>query len=287
LSLGVVASIALVACSTSRTHVGGETDMPLANKQTDAPVEEGGLARCPKRLGTMAIAEAEGNAQALMSAGLPRSIAPLVRYMLASSQCFKVVDRGAAFTLLEQERKVYNERGLAMPPNRRPLQAVDYILRAEIVFAEQTGSSKGVIGAVFGNAIGGVAGQYNKKEAIVLLSVVDAQTSEIVTSTFGRGSSDASGLGSLILGSGAVLIDGIWADTPQAKTVAAALMDSWNRSLPKLTAFAAQQEALNPPPPPPSAAASAASSASAPETAASAASTPDIAASAASAASGV
>lgn len=240
----LMGALSLAGCSSSRTHVGGETDMPLANPAAASGPEDGGLSRCSKRLGSVAIAEAEGNAQALMSAGLPRSMAPLVRYMLSTTQCFKVVDRGAAFALLEQERKVRNDRGLAPPTNRRPLQTVDYILRAEIVFAEQTGGSKGILGAVFGNTVGAVGGQYGKKEAIVLLSVVDAETSEIVSSTFGRGTSDSSGLGSLVLASGAVLIDGIWADTPQAKTVAAALVDSWNRSLPKLTAFVSQQEAL-------------------------------------------
>ena len=42
--------------------------------------------------------------------------------------------------------------------------------------------------------------------------------------------------GSLVLSSGVFAIDGGWADTPQAKTVAAALVDAWNRTLPKLPA---------------------------------------------------
>ena len=104
------------------------------------------------------------------------------------------------------------------------------------MFAEQIGQSKGVLGGVFGDVIGGIGGQYNKKEAVVLLSVVDARTSEITSSVFGRGTSDSAGLGSLVLSSGVFAIDGGWADTPQAKTVAAALVDAWNRTLPKLPA---------------------------------------------------
>ena len=218
--------------------------MPLADGQKG----QDGLARCAKPLGSVAITEADTNAQALSSAGLPRSMAPLVRHMLTSTQCFTVVDRGAAFALLEQERKLRAERGLAGPGNGRQLRTVDYVLRAEIVFAEQTSGSTGLLGGLFGGVMGGVGAESNRKEAVVLLSVVDAGTSEIVSSTFGRGASDSRGLGSLVLAGGAVVVDGGWVNTPQAKTVAAALVDAWNRTRPKLVGYVA---ALPPPPSPP------------------------------------
>lgn len=229
-----LAALGIAGCSTSKTEIGGPSDMAIADQ---APPQQGGVGRCEKRLGTVAITESEVNSQALMSAGLPRSMAPLVRHLLIRSGCFNVVDRGAAYSLLEAERKLREQLGTdANAPAARHLQPLDYILRAEIVFAEQIGQSKGVLGGVFGDVIGGIGGQYNKKEAVVLLSVVDARTSEITSSVFGRGTSDSAGLGSLVLSSGVFAIDGGWADTPQAKTVAAALVDAWNRTLPKLPA---------------------------------------------------
>lgn len=239
-SVALLLSALLAACSTSKTHTGGQVDLAVAE---GSPVAKDGMVHCTRKQGTLAITESDNNAQALSSAGLPRSMAPLVRYMLSRSGCFTVVDRGAAFALMEQERKVRAERGIATPSRTQPLTTIDYVMRAEIVFAEQTGGSKGLLGGVFGNVIAGVGGQYVQKEAVVLLSVVDADTSEIVSSTFGRGSSDSSGLGNLALAGGAVLIDGGWADTPQAKTVAAALLDAWNRTQPKLSSFIAAQEA--------------------------------------------
>jgi curli biogenesis system outer membrane secretion channel CsgG len=238
----------LAACSTSQTKVGGPLDQPLAQlSAAEAPgPDASGLPRCDHVLATVAIAEAEGNAQALMSAGLPRSMAPLVRHLLFHSGCFRVVDRGAAFALVEQERKVRADRGLGTGAGRRPLQLLDFVVRAEIVFAEQTAGTKGVLGGVFGQVLGGVGGLYSRKEAVVMLSLVDADSSEILGSTLGRGSSDSSGLGSLVLASGAVLIDGGWADTPQAKTVAAALVDAWARTQPKLARYAQQRMAVAP-----------------------------------------
>lgn len=235
LAASVMAAALVAGCSTSRTMGGGQSDLAMSNEaQLARDAKDGGLARCESRLGQIAITEADGNSQALTSAGLPRTMAPLVRHLLTRTQCFGVVDRGAAFTLLENERKLREQLGLENNQPAKHLQTVDYVLRAEIVFAEQVDGSKGLLGGVFGGGIVGMGGEYNKKEAVVLLSVVDARTSEIVSSVFGRGTSESAGLGSLVLASGVVLVDGGWADTPQAKTVAAALVDAWNRTQPKL-----------------------------------------------------
>jgi curli biogenesis system outer membrane secretion channel CsgG len=243
----------LISCSTSTTRSGGQGDMALTNDSViERAPDEGGLARCKQLVGSTAITEADTNAQALASAGLPRSMAPLVRHMLSRTGCFVVVDRGAAFTLLEQERKLRAaQQGSDAGAGAGELRTADFVMRAEIVFAEQTDGARGLLGAVFGNVIGGVGGQYAKKEAVVLLSVVDARTSEIVSSVFGRGTSESAGLGSAVIGSGGALVEGGWADTPQAKTVAAALVDSWNRTLQRLPAKKPAPPAPPPVPPAP------------------------------------
>jgi hypothetical protein len=46
-------------------------------------------------------------------------------------------------------------------------------------------------------------------------------------------------LGSVVLGGGVLGLQGGWLDTPQAKPVAAALVDAWNRLLPRLLAAGA------------------------------------------------
>lgn len=218
-------------------------DRPMDQLASEREQTDMGLPRCDRVVATVAIAEAEGNAQALMSAGLPRSMSPLVRHLVFQSGCFRVVDRGAAFALVEQERKVRADRGLGGSVGR--LQLLDFVIRAEVIFAEQTAGTKAALGGLFGSFVGGVGGLYSRKEAVVMLSLVDVDTSEILGTTLGRGTSDASGLGSLMLASGAVLLDGGWADTPQAKTVAAALIDAWQRTQPKLTRLSQQRQAAS------------------------------------------
>jgi curli biogenesis system outer membrane secretion channel CsgG len=225
----IAVAAGLLACASEKTRGGGPIDVQIASGDDR-------IARCTDRVGAVAITEADTNAQALTSAGLPRSMAPLVRQLLMQTRCFVVVERGAAFQALENEFKIREQQGQERAQQLAHLTAADYVIRAEIVFVEQTGGSKGAIGAVFGNLLGGIGGETRSREALVVMSAVDARTSEIVAASFGRGTNETSGVGSIILGGGLVALQGGWLDTPQAKPVAAALVDAWNQLLPRLMA---------------------------------------------------
>jgi curli biogenesis system outer membrane secretion channel CsgG len=226
-------------CASETTTSGGPSDVFIAN----AGEAGSQITRCRERIGGAAITEADSNAQALQSAGLPRSMAPLMRQLLMQTRCFAVLERGAAFAALEHEQRIREQQGVDRADQLAALTPADYVLRGEIVFVEQTGGSKGALGALFGSAIGGVLGESRQREALVVISAVDARTSEIVASAFGRGTNESVGLGSVILGGGAIAVQGGWLDTPQAKPVAAALVDAWNQLLPKLVASRDEQVA--------------------------------------------
>ena len=231
ITITAVVLAALTGCASSKTRSGGTPDIHIANAR------DGEISRCSERMGAAAITESDANAQALTSAGLPRSMAPLVRQLLMHTRCFVVVERGAAFAALENEMRIReHQQGRDRADQMAAMTAADYVVRAEIVFVEQTGGSKAGIGALFGNVLGGGGVESNKREALVVMSAVDARTSEIVAASFGRGTNTSSGVGSIILGGGILAIQGGWLDTPQAKPVAAALVDAWNQLLPRLIA---------------------------------------------------
>jgi curli biogenesis system outer membrane secretion channel CsgG len=219
----------LASCTSDKTVSGGRSDMYIANGGD-------GISRCSARIGAVAITEADTNAQALTSAGLPRSMAPLVRQLLMQSRCFAVVERGAAFAALENEIKIREQQGQDRAHQMAAMTPADYVIRAEIVFVEQTGGNKGALGAVVGSILGGMGAETRTREALVVMSAIDARTSEIVAASFGRGTNETEGMGSIILGGGLVALQAGWLDTPQAKPVAAALADAWNKLLPKLSA---------------------------------------------------
>lgn len=238
----VAALAALVSCASDKTRSGGPSDVHIANG-------EDRIARCTERIGAAAITEADTNAQALTSAGLPRSMAPLVRQLLMQTRCFAVLERGAAFAALEYEMRIREQQGQERNRQVAAMTAADYVLRAEIVFAEQTAGSKTAIGAAFGNLLGGLGTEYRTREALVVISAVDARTSEIIAASFGRGTNEAVGVGSVMLGGGLLALQGGWLDTPQAKPVAAALVDAWNQLLPRLLATRDKTERAHLPPP--------------------------------------
>jgi len=216
----------------------GSTNWRSEPKTQIALAEPGGqgLARCSSPLGVATVTEADTNAQALSSAGLPRSMAPLMRQLLLQSRCFTVVERGAAFTALENEIRIREQQGLDRKVQLAAMKAADVVVRAEIVFMEQTGGAKAGIGAVLPSWIGGIGGEIRQREAMIVMTAVDTRTSEILASSFGRGAESSAGLGSLVLGGGIIAIEGGWLDSPQAKPVAAALVDAWNQLLPRLAA---------------------------------------------------
>jgi curli biogenesis system outer membrane secretion channel CsgG len=217
-------------CSSWSWRSEPKTQIALAEPGASA------LSRCSSPMGVAAVTEADTNAQALSSAGLPRSMSPLVRQVLLQSRCFTVVDRGAAFTALESELRIREQQGQERKSLLAAMKAADVVVRAEIVFMEQTGGSKGGIGAVLPNWIGGIGAEVRQREAMIVMTTIDTRTSEILASSFGRGAESSAGLGSIVLGGGIVAIEGGWLDTPQAKPVAAALVDAWNQLLPRLAA---------------------------------------------------
>jgi curli biogenesis system outer membrane secretion channel CsgG len=203
------------------------------------------LSRCSAALGVATVTEADTNAQALTSAGLPRSMAPLVRQVLLQSRCFSVVERGAAFAALENEIRIREQQGQQRQAQLAAMKAADLVMRAEIVFLEQTGGGKAGIGAMLPSWIGGVGAEVRQRETMIVMTAVDTRTSEILASSFGRGAESTAALGSVVLGGGIVAVEGGWLDTPQAKPVAAALVDAWNQLLPKLAAARGETAATN------------------------------------------
>lgn len=232
----LVAAAALAWLAGSATGCGSAHWRQAPQTQIALAEPGNALSRCSTPMGVAAVSEADTNAQALTSAGLPRSMAPLVRQVLVQSRCFTVVERGAAFAALEHEIRIREQQGQDRKAQLAAMKAADVVLRAEIVFMEQTGGAKAGLGAVLPSWIGGLGGEVRHREAMLLLTTVDARTSEILASSFGRGAESSAGLGSIVLGGGIVAIEGGWLDTPQAKPVAAALVDAWNQLLPRLAA---------------------------------------------------
>ena len=224
----------------------GGADAPVTGSASSqgATNEAPSLEKCEKPLGTIAVAEPQDFVAAALSRyGLPPPT-QLLRLMIQQSNCFQVVERGAAMKNLMQERSLSASGELQQGQNlgKGQLVAADFLMTANIAFAENNagGAGLGAIGSMFGtlgSVVGAVAAGMKFKQAQTTLIVADARSGLQVAAAEGNVSKTDWGIGGVIGGIGG----GAYTNTAEGKVVAAALLNNYNnivqsvRNLPSLT----------------------------------------------------
>jgi curli biogenesis system outer membrane secretion channel CsgG len=138
---------------------------------------------CTQKLGTIAIVEPDNNWWQPLGLGSPEA---LIKLFVMKSGCFGLVDRNKGLSSRNLERALADNGELQEGSNigRGQVKAADYFVVPDIVSRNER-SGGGGLGAALGGALGGglfggiVGGlSVNKKEANVLLTLVNARTTE-------------------------------------------------------------------------------------------------------------
>lgn len=138
---------------------------------------------CPKRLGTVAIVEPDNNWWQALGLGSPEAV---IKMFVMKSGCFGLVDRNKGLASRNIERALADSGELQQNSNigRGQVKAADYFIVPDIV-SKNSDSGGGNIGGALGGFLGGstfgaIAGgiSIKKKEANVLLTLVNARTTE-------------------------------------------------------------------------------------------------------------
>ena len=110
------------------------------------------LERCNETLGTLAVVE-DRNAQwyRTMQTYQVQSTVPLLRMLIQESNCFVVVERGAAMNVMRQERSLEQSGETRQGSNfgKGQMVAADYAMNPSITFSSR--DSGGLGGAVAGS----------------------------------------------------------------------------------------------------------------------------------------
>jgi hypothetical protein len=183
----------------------------------------------------------EANAMGLLrSVGL-QSPVPLLRLMMAQSNCFQVVDRGAAMSNLQMEQNLAQSGMLQQGSTtaRGRMVTTQYLITPNVIFSNQNAGGANVLGALGGllgpgGAIAGsIAGSMRIQEAQTALFLTDAQTG--VQTSVSEGSArvqDFGGAGGLGgwggWGGGFGAVSG-YGNTAEGKLIAAAFLDAHNK----------------------------------------------------------
>ena len=250
--VAVFLALALAACQGTPQLGQGGSVVTGSGGSAGAQGASVQLHRCSRPLGTTALVEPPGETStSLQSLGLASPL-PLMRLMMAQSNCFKVIDRGAAMQNVEQEEYLRQSgmlRGGSQTARGRVVTA-QYVLTPNVVFSNPNAGGAslgtavgGLIGGGTGALIGGAVGSIHIKEAQAVLYLTDVQSTEQVGVAEGSAkvTDFGGGVGLGGWGGGVAGLAGVagYGNTAEGKLIAAALMDAQNK-------LVAQVEATQP-----------------------------------------
>jgi hypothetical protein len=141
-------------------------------------IGDSGLAHCDKPMGAVAVLEPQNYVLQALHRYELQSPVGLIRMMIQQSNCFIVVDRGAAMQNMEQERQLAATGQLRSNSNVGGGQLVtaDFIITPSVVFSEHNASGVGA-------GVGGVISEVNPLAGVLVggLRFKEAQTSMLLT----------------------------------------------------------------------------------------------------------
>ena len=248
LSLSLIAFLALAACKPAGIETGNAGGLTTgAAGQTQSTGETRKVEKCDAPLATLGVVEnPNGYTYTTGNGSLPSSPVPLVRLMLQQSGCFRVVDRNLGLKGTKQELDL-QESGLTrknstVNPRGNVLEA-QYVLTPTLVFSEQNagGGLEGILARI--PYIGQFAGLVEKvkfKEAQVVLTLTDSQTTEQLVSAEGSARATDLGTAGFMIGAAGGAGAASWTNTNEGKVISAAFLDSINKLVPHVRELAAK-----------------------------------------------
>jgi curli biogenesis system outer membrane secretion channel CsgG len=192
------------------------------------------LERCDAPKGTLAVVEPQSQVIANLQRyglGSPTSV---IRMLIQQSNCFQVVERGAAMQNMMQERALAQGGELQAGSNigRGQMVAADFIVNPSVVFSESNagGIGGGVLGALGGRwgAVGALAGGLKFKQAQTSMLLVDARSGLQVAAAEGSAEKADFALGGALFGGRGGGTLGGYSNTNEGKVISASFIDNWN-----------------------------------------------------------
>lgn len=212
----------------------------------------GDLEKCSETLGTLAVTE-DRNASwyhTLRNQYKIQSTVPLLRMLIQQSNCFVVVERGAALNNAMQERSLDRSGETRQGSNfgKGQMVAADYTMNPTITFsASDTGGISGALSS-FGNKLGSignvatsVAGSLKTREAATMLTLIDNRSSVQLAATEGSSSKTDFNARGWMFGSGGGGNLGGYTNTPEGKVLASAFADAYNAMVRAVKSYKAQE----------------------------------------------
>ncbi|MBN8494782.1 MAG: peptidoglycan-binding protein [Burkholderiales bacterium] len=241
--------LASMACVTPAIaqEIGGGSKGAVTGAAGGATAEgaNSALERCPEALGTIGVVEDQsaGWYRTLQSYKLGSTV-PVLRMMIQQSNCFVVVERGAAMQNMQMERQLQRSGEMREGSNMGAGQmvAADYTMSPSIQFSQNTGGMGGALGGLSRSlgVLGAIAGGIKTNEASTTLLMIDNRSGVQLAAAEGTAkNTDFALFGSAYGWAGAGGAGG-YSSTPEGKIIIAAFTDSYNQLVKVVRNYRAQ-----------------------------------------------
>ena len=251
--VAIGASLLLTGCETTGMKLGNLDAKTLMTGSAAGSATSGQsteVEKCAGPLGTISLVENQdaGWYTVLRNEYRLPPTSNLLRLLVQQSNCFVVVERGAAGTkAMNREREIMQAGEMRGGSNfgKGQMVASDYGLSPEIVFSNSNASGMGgllgsLIGGRDGRAVANFTGNIQTKEASAMLTLVDNRSGVQVAAAEGSAAkTDLNLFGGLSGGSGGAALGG-YTNTAQGKVIAGAFMDAFNQMVRSLRSYKAQ-----------------------------------------------
>jgi curli biogenesis system outer membrane secretion channel CsgG len=205
------------------------------------------LEHCDESLGTMSVVEDQ---TAPWYGDLSRyklgSTIPVLRMLIQQSNCFVVVERGAAMGSMMRERRLDESGEMRQGSGfgKGQMVAADYTMSPSITFSQKgtggLGGALGGFGGALGRAAGAIAGSMKTNEASTVLLLIDNRSGVQLAAATGSAKNFDFNLGAGLFGYGGGGALGGYTNTPEGKILTAAFMDSFNQLVRAVRNYRAQ-----------------------------------------------
>ncbi|WP_342115271.1 CsgG/HfaB family protein [Pseudoduganella sp. OTU4001] len=243
-------ALALVGCAGTQPQLGGASTVATGSAGgATASNASTQLEKCDKPLGTLAVVE-DRSAPWYQQLGQYKlgSTTPVLRMMIQQSNCFVVVERGAAMDNMMGERALEKSGEMRANSNygKGQIAAADYTMSPTITFSQKgtqgVGGSLGGFG-VLGSVAGLVAGSMKANEASTMLLMIDNRSGVQLAAAEGSAKNFDFGLFGGLFGGGGFGTAGGYSNTPEGKILVASFMDSYNNVVRAVRNYKAQEVA--------------------------------------------
>jgi curli biogenesis system outer membrane secretion channel CsgG len=247
LRLALAAAVACGGGISAAQEVGGGSKGAVTGAAGGASAEgaSSALERCPETLGTIGVVEDQtaGWYRTLQSYKLGSTV-PVLRLMIQQSNCFVVVERGAAMQNMQMERALRDSGEMRAGSNMGPGQmvAADYTMSPSIQFSQNTGGIGGALGGLSRSlgALGAIAGGIKTNEAQTTLIMIDNRSGVQLAAAEGTAKNTDFALFGGAYGWAAAGGAGGYSSTPEGKIIIAAFTDSYNQLVKAVRNYRAQ-----------------------------------------------